>query len=64
MLACLPMQIGMFCYTGMTPEMVDKLAGLSIYLTRWVRVHGLVISTALGGGVSSTPHGAEQQGFT
>jgi hypothetical protein len=29
------LQIGMFCFTGMTPEMVDKLASLSIYLTRW-----------------------------
>lgn len=28
------LQIGMFCYTGMTPEMVDQLAGMSIYLTR------------------------------
>lgn len=33
-LLCWHMQIGMFCYTGMTPEMVDQLANLSIYLTR------------------------------
>lgn len=36
--ASLCVQIGMFCYTGMTPEMVDKLANLSIYLTRYVIV--------------------------
>jgi aspartate/tyrosine/aromatic aminotransferase len=35
-LLLLLLQIGMFCYTGMTPEMVDQLAGMSMYLTRWV----------------------------
>jgi aspartate/tyrosine/aromatic aminotransferase len=40
-------QIGMFCYTGMTPEMVDKLANLSIYLTRWAWA-GVLAGTASG----------------
>lgn len=38
-------QIGMFCYTGMTPEMVDQLATLSIYLTRNGRISMAGVNT-------------------
>lgn len=42
---CLP-QIGMFAFSGMTPEMVDKLASqYSIYMTRNGRISMAGVNT-------------------
>lgn len=38
-------QIGMFCFTGMTPEQVDQLYTKSIYLTRNGRISMAGVNT-------------------